>query len=136
MNQLLERLEHSNSARPDDPAVIDGLIKQLESDLQTLRQAPPFDPELCAILGELITAQGELRDALKGSKSAVDHPDATPTGRPGSISGKVEESNRAVERFSRLSEKYLKSRGLVILNEPPKDIRLPDQARSPDGRHP
>jgi|SRR5271157_554892 len=46
MNRLLERLENSSSPPADDRAVVLGLIKQLESDLETLRQAPRFDQEL------------------------------------------------------------------------------------------
>jgi rhomboid protease GluP len=154
MNRLLDRLGNSGSPLPDDPAVVLGLIKQLESDLETLRQAPPLDLELRAILGELIAAEADLRDALNGikgeliaaeadlrdalngNKSAVDHPDAPPADGPGSIAGKIEESGRAIERFSMLSEKYLKSHGLTLLNEPPKDNRLPGQASRPDARHP
>ena len=154
MNRLLDRLGNTGSPLPDDPAVVLGLIKQLESDLETLRQAPPLDPELRAILGELIAAEADLRDALKGikgeliaaeadlrdalkgNKSAVDHSDGPPADGPRSIAGKIEESGRAIERFSMLSEKYLKSHGLTLLNEPPKDNRLPGQASRPDTRHP
>ena len=136
MNRLLDRLGNTGSPLPDDPAVVLGLIKQLESDLETLRQAPPLDPELRAILGELIAAEADLRDALKGNKSAVDYSDGPPADGPRSIAGKIEESGRAIERFSMLSEKYLKSHGLTLLNEPPKDNRLPGQASRPDTRHP
>jgi rhomboid protease GluP len=128
MNRLLDRLEHSRSPRPDDPAVVDGLVKQLDSDLETLRRAPPLDPELRGILGKLIEAEGELRDALKGIKVVLDHPDAQVVRGPESISGKIEGSNRAFDQFSRLNDQYLKSHGLEVLNVPAKDNRLPGPA--------
>ena len=38
MNRLLDRFGNSGSPLPDDPAVVLGLIKQLESDLETLAE--------------------------------------------------------------------------------------------------
>jgi hypothetical protein len=69
MNRLLERLKNTSSPLPNNPAVVLGLIKQPESDLEIMRQAPPFDQEFRAILGELIAAETDLRDALKRIKS-------------------------------------------------------------------
>ena len=79
-------------------------------------------------------AESDSCDALKGIQSVVDQLDAPLADGPGSIAGKIEESGRAIERFSRLSEKYLKSHGLTLLNKPPKDNLLPGQARQGAGR--
>jgi membrane associated rhomboid family serine protease len=136
MNQLLDRLKRFNSSRPDDPALIDRLVRQLESDLETLRRTPQSDQELHAILDAAIATDRELRDALKGLRAYLDHPDPRLFGGPEGISRKIDQSNRAFKQIVTLRGKYIKAHGLVLLDEPAKDNRLPGQTpeRSPRRR--
>ena len=98
MNELLARLEKTDSFRPDDGPLLDRLIDQVRSDLDVLQKVPRADPELLPMLDAFVASERELARRSRSSRPRTIAPVLSFPAVPGAWRGR---STRATEPTSR-----------------------------------